>query len=137
VRGTLVVAVLTVRSSYKDNREEPCHPGQVPDTLQWWIGSDQAWRIKTFAIDHDIHTYSTPPRDGLVAIASANNRAHYGDILASEHILEFEDCTDEAGVSACFSAAGLEQRLEVADDRFAFWRPDDGEYRTQSKPERS
>ena len=137
LRGTLVLAVLTVRSSYQGNREEPCQPGQVPDTLQWWIGSEQSWRIKTFAMDHDIHTHSTPSRDGLVELARANNSKHYADVLAAEHVLEFADCTDEVEVGARFHAAGLEPRLEVADGRFAFWRPDAAEYRTQSSPERS
>ena len=132
-----MIAVLTVRGSYRENLEEPCQPGQVPDTLQWWISADQAWRIRTFAVDHDIHTHSLPAVDGLVALARAHNNKHYGDVLASEHVMEFADCADEVAVAARLQASGLEPRLEVAEGRFAFWRPDDGEYRTQSSPQRS
>jgi len=137
VRGTLIVAVLTVRSSYLNAREEPCPPSGVPDTLQWWIAPDQAWRIKTFALDHDIHTHSLPPQPGLAEVAQANNAKHYGDVIATQHVIELTDCYDDALVERAFGGVGLEPRLEVAEARFAFWKPDDADYRTQSRPERS
>jgi hypothetical protein len=131
----LIVAVLTVRSSYLRNHAEPCPPGAAPDTLQWWIAAEQAWRIKTFALDHDIHTYSAPARPGLIELAQANNNKHYGDIIASQRVIELSDCTDQAAVADELRCNGLDGWLEVAEGRFAFWKPDDAEYRTQSRPE--
>src|SRR5262245_38647949 len=114
MRGTLVLAVLSVKSSYLREVEEPLDGADdVPDTLQWWIGEDVAWRIKTYALDHDIHTHSVD-RGGhdLVALAQTNNRKHYGDVIASQHVLEFQDCTDAKEVRRVFKGVGLEPRLE-------------------------
>src|SRR5207245_4972487 len=52
---TLVLAVLSVQSSYRNNTEKPA--SDVCDTVQWWITPDNTWRIKTFALDHDIHVH--------------------------------------------------------------------------------
>jgi hypothetical protein len=134
VQGTLVLAILNVRSSYIAETEESIGDGEVPDTLQWWLG-DQAWRIKTFAVDHDIHMYSCGPnKPGLVGLAQQNNAKHYGDVIAEQHVLEFDDCTNAETVAAVLASAGLANRLEVAALNFAFWKPDDVRYRTQSTP---
>ena len=52
---TLILAVLTVESSYLQEVERPTK--NVPDTVQFWFTPDSQWRIKTFAIDHDIHVH--------------------------------------------------------------------------------
>jgi hypothetical protein len=134
--GTLVLAVLNVKSSYLREVEEPLdNADDVPDTLQWWIGEDVVWRIKTFALDHDIHTYSIGQGGpDFVALAQANNLKHYGDVIASQHVIEFQDCTDPKEVRRAFKRVGLVSRLEVAEGRFAFWKPDKVKYRTQSQP---
>jgi hypothetical protein len=103
---------------------------KVPDTLQCWIASTCAWRIRTYAIDHDIHTHQvdgTP--DELLVLASEGNRKHY--VLSAEHVLHFSDCTDRSQVQSMFQAIGLEPRLEIAASRFAFWTQIDG--RTASR----
>ncbi len=134
MQGTLVLAILNVRSSYIAETEEAIGDGEVPDTLQWWLG-DQAWRIKTFAVDHDIHTYSCGPnKPGLLELAQQNNAKHYGDVIAEQHVLEFEDCTNAENVAAVLARVGLADRLEVASPNFAFWKPDDARYRSQSTP---
>jgi hypothetical protein len=136
MKGTLVLAVLNVKSSYLRRTEEPVREGDVPDTLQWWIAPNQVWRIKTFATDHDIHVYSVGAAKGApVELAQANNRKHYGDVIRSEHVLTFDDCTDLNAVAKVLGAAGIGSELEVAPAGFAFWKPDDAEYRSQSKPE--
>lgn len=134
--GSLVVAVLTVKSSYlREVAEYLDDATDIPDTLQWWITSHCAWRIRTFALDHDIHTHSVE-RGGpdLVAVANANNLKHYGDIIGAQHVMEFQDCTDLKEVRMAFKEVGLAPRLEVADGRFAFWKPDEARYHTQSQP---
>jgi len=139
MRGTLVLAILNVKSSYLQNVEEPLKGKRdVPDSLQWWIppGPKSAWRIKTFAMDHDIHIYSIGRSNReLVELAQENNLKHYGEVIAVQHVLEFADCTDAKEVRQVFKTAGLPPRLEVAEGRFAFWKPDAAKYRTQSQPE--
>ena len=134
MHGTLILAILTVQSSYAAETEHPVRVGEVPDTLQWWLGN-QAWRIKTFAIDHDIHTYTVGPnKSGLVELAKQNNLKHYGDVLAEQHELRFSDCSDAAEVAAVLAGAGLAGSLEVAPPDFVFWKPDDARYHSQTKP---
>ncbi|HTO63681.1 MAG TPA: hypothetical protein VMM15_20775 [Bradyrhizobium sp.] len=136
MQGTLVLAILTVRSSYARQIEERLvDHADVPDTLQWWIAAGGSWRIRTYAIDHDIHTHQVdgdPTR--LLTLASEGNRKHYGDVLAAEHVLHFADSHDWSDVDAKFRAIGLAPRLEIAADRFAFWKPDDARYATKSRP---
>jgi hypothetical protein len=136
MQGTLVLAVLNVKSSYLQEIEESLiGASDIPDTLQWWIAPDRAWRIKTFALDHDIHTYSIDQGGpNLVELAQANNLKHYGDVVDAQHVLEFQDCTDSKEVRRVFRRIKLPPRLEVSEGRFAFWKPDTCEYRTRSQP---
>jgi hypothetical protein len=130
----LVVATLTVQSSYKDNVEKPA--GRVPDTIQWWITPDTMWRIKTFAIDHDIHIYSLEKSPGdAIQVATENTKKHYGDVLGDLHVIEIADVTDPAAIAAALSKAGLSNQLEASPQGFAFWNPDNAKYTTQSQPE--
>ena len=102
----LVVALLAVESSYSANLERPSQG--VPDTVQFWFSPDADWRVKTFAIDHDIHihkvgTRATPQRLTPEA-AVANTRKHYGDVLSSILVLEFSDPKDAAAVTRILQA---------------------------------
>jgi hypothetical protein len=128
---TLIFAILKVRSSYVQNKQEPVNGG-VPDTVQWWIGEKGTWRIKTFAIDHDIHVNHMD--GGTDSTATENIRKFYGDIIESLHELRFSDFNDPAVVNEVFHNAGIEPHLEIAPQGFAFWNPDKGKYRTQSQP---
>jgi hypothetical protein len=135
VQGTLLLAILTVKSSYTGEVERPLDgPDDVPDTLQWWIG-EQTWRIRTYALDHDIHTHSVA-RTGpeVLELAKQNNAKHYAEVTAAQHVLHFRDCADPDDAATVLGAAGLDNRLEVAAGRFAFWKPDDTRYRTRSRP---
>lgn len=135
MRGSLLLAILTTKSSYIQEIEESADgPSDVPDTPQWWITPEVTWRIRTYALDHDIHTHEMRGLADAVRLARANNEKNYGDIIAVQHQLEFADCTDRHETDAKLLAAGLEPRLEVAAGRFAFWKPDEARYRTQSAP---
>ncbi len=58
MRGILLPAVLTVKSSYSREIETALeNADDVPDTLQGWFGNGGSWRIRTYALDHDIHAY--------------------------------------------------------------------------------
>lgn len=134
--GTLLLAILSVKSSYSREVEEPLESGEdVADTLQWWISPNGSWRIKTYALDHDIHTHSIGGnRADLLDVAKANNTKNYGDVIRKQYVIELQDCTNQSEVQRSFAIVGLEPRLEVAPGRFAFWKPDDAKYRTQSTP---
>jgi hypothetical protein len=135
VQGTLIVTILTVQSSYLHVIEEPLRDNaSVPDTVQWWLAPTGAWRIRTYALDHDIHAHSIGPVESAKELALANTQKHYGDIIQSRHIIELTDCFD-ANETRAFRVTGLEPRLEIAEGRFAFWKPDDAPYHTQSQPE--
>ena len=135
MRGTLLLAILTTKSSYVQEVEEPIDgSSDVPDTLQWWIAPEVTWRIRTYALDHDIHAHEMRGLVDAIRLARANNEKNYGDIISVQHQFDFADCTDKSETDAAMSAAGLEPRLEVAAGRFAFWKPDDAKYRTQSTP---
>jgi hypothetical protein len=136
MRGTLMLAILSIKSSYiQDIEEAATASSDVPDTLQWWIAPTGSWRIRTYAIDHDIHTFqlSNPPPN-LLDVVRENNRKRYADVTAAEFEFNFADCTNKAEIDAAFSRTELEPRLEIAAGRFAFWKPDDARYRTQSSP---
>lgn len=137
MKGTLVLAILNVKSSYANNTEFPLDDDDdVPDTLQWWITADRAFRIKTFAVDHDIHTHEIGGGgQSMVDLALANNSKHYGDVISCQHILALEDCGDQQAVANALRDVGLAASLEVAPGRFAFWNPDGAEYRSQSHPQ--
>jgi hypothetical protein len=135
MRGTLVLSILSIRSSYALQTETTIQSGSdVPDTLQWWIGTDQVWRVKTYAIDHDIHTHSVAMIPDMVKFAITNNAKHYGDVIASSHVLDFNDCADPREVEEVFRRTGVEPRLELAPGRFAFWKPDDAKYSSKTEP---
>jgi hypothetical protein len=136
MQGTLVLAILAVRSSYGQRIEVRLGDSKdIPDTLQWWIAASGTWRIRTYAIDHDIHTHQVDGKpDDLLVLASEGNRKHYDDVLGAEHVLQFSDCNDRSEVQAKFRAVGLEPRLEIAAGRFAFWKPDDLRYSTKTAP---
>lgn len=53
--GTLIVFRLSFESSYAQDFERA--GGKRFDTVQWWIGKAGAWRVKTYAIDSDIHPH--------------------------------------------------------------------------------
>lgn len=135
MQGTLVLTILTIRSSYRRAVEERLDTDVcVPDTVQWWVAPTGTWRIRTYALDHDIHTHSIGQADNLKELALSNTQKNYGDIIQSQHVIELTDCLDADKTSAALRAVGLEPRIEVAPGRFVFWKPDEARYHSQSEP---
>ncbi|HUQ36821.1 MAG TPA: hypothetical protein VM144_10650 [Aestuariivirga sp.] len=137
MQGTLILTILTIRSSYLREVEEPLSDiAEAPDTIQWWITQTGSWRIRTYALDHDIHPHSIGNADNLNLkdLALANAQKHYSDVIQSQHVIELINALDADETSSKFRAIGLEPRIEIASGRFAFWKPDDAVYRTQSQP---
>jgi hypothetical protein len=133
---TLVVAVLTVQTSYAKDTELPAV--DVPDTVQLWLAPDSAWRIRTFAIDHDIHVYRLGGATDFTAVtielALEHITKHFADLTASRAVITFGDPNNTNKVQAELALHGLTGWLEVSKDGFAFYSPDNGEYRTQTEP---
>jgi hypothetical protein len=136
MRGILLLSILNIKGSYSRNIDLPLEDDQdIPDTVQWWFGNGGCWRIKTFALDHDIHTYRIRgSSQTTLELAKNNNLKHYGDITRAQYEIYFADCTNRAEVEAEFAQIGLPPILEIAPGKFAFWKPDDAVYATKSKP---
>jgi hypothetical protein len=133
MRGILFLTILAVRSSYIREIEEPLEASNdVPDTIQWWIAQSGNWRIRTYAMDHDIHTHSI----GEISLdfAMANTLKHYGDIIQAQYEVALDDCADQSSIEEAFRAANLNPRFDVSPNRFIFWKPDDARYHSQSTP---
>lgn len=138
MRGVLYVAVLTIASSYRRSIEVPVeYPDEVPDTVQWWLGGPVQWRMRTYALDHDIHVHhigsEESPADISADFASENTRKHYGDVLRSEHEVHIPDTTPST-LSRAFRREDLTPRYDIARN-FVLWRPDDAAYQTRSRPD--
>ncbi len=136
MRGILLLSILNIKSSYAEDIEEPVGEGDVPDTVQWWFTARECWRVRTFALDHDIHTHSVASGGhGMLPLARANNVKHYGDSIVAEHVVQIDDTEDADEVRRVLEAAGLEPRLAIERGRFVFWKPDDELYVTQTTPD--
>jgi hypothetical protein len=133
----LVIALLTVESSYSGDLERPTQG--TPDTVQFWFTPDRDWRIKTFAIDHDIHVHVIREAEAERRFgpndAAANTQKHYGDVTSRVIILEFADPTNAAEVQRTLTANGLAGTLEIGSSGVAFYNPDRARYKSQSRPD--
>jgi hypothetical protein len=132
---TLVVGLLSVQSSYAKEVEQPATG--VPDTIQFWLTSDTQRRIRTYAMDHDIHVYSLGSIEEnkvSVEFAIEHIKKHYADVTASLIVLMFSDPKDKKEVEQLLAARHLKGTLEISNSGVAFYNPDGGEYQTKSKP---
>ena len=132
----LVLALLTTESSYKSEVERPATA--VADTVQFWFSAQAPWRIRTYAIDHDIHTYSLGARQDGSFFSPSEAEAHinnnYSDVLRKFYVIRFKDPTNSLEVSRVLGEHGLSGTLEVASAGFAFYNPDGEKYKSQSSP---
>jgi hypothetical protein len=137
MRGTLLLAVLTIKSSYSRNLEIPVEgAGDTPDTLQWWFGDGGCYRIRTYAIDHDIHVFQIGDSPNTtLELARTNNLKNYGDVIKMWHEIDVANWTDASELHAAFGRIGFASRIEGKPGQFMFWKPDDAQYATKSRPE--
>jgi hypothetical protein len=134
--GTLVLAILSIKSSYSREIELPLEvEADVPDTLQWWFGDGGCWRIRTYAMDHDVHVYeiAESPQTTL-DLAIKNNLKHYGDVIKAQRVIRFANFAERTELEAEFQRLGLIPRIQLDAGGFAFWKPDEAEYLTKSTP---
>ena len=129
---THVIFFLAVRSSYTRNEEVDSTESEF-DTVQFHFNGGDCWRIKTFAMDQDVHAWNIGKVQDLVGLARANTEKHYGDVLTEGYILKSESGLE--GIRLELTDRGLDNHLEVSDVGFAFWTPAGTTYRTKSRPE--
>lgn len=128
----LIVARLTVRSSYADNREEPA--GADCDTVQFYVpaGGGPIFRVRTFALDRDIHIHRI---DGWPDDPASTIRAHllrtYKDVTASITDVPLRQLSTQDLTDAGLSTGRLVAEPELG---FAFWSPGGEHYATISQP---
>jgi len=132
MNAKLVVFFLTVKSSYSADTEEPATAGAF-DTVQFFESETGSWRIKTYAMDQDVHVWSLGSKvEDIVSLARSNTEKHYGDVLSEGYILETDTGID--GLRDELAERGLSTHLEISDAGFAFWAPEGTQYTTKSKP---
>src|SRR5262249_6828611 len=112
---TLVFALLTVQGSYTTNTEAPAEG--VPDTIQFWLTPTNQWRIRTYAMDHDIHVYtlgSAAETKISTDFALEHIKKHYTNVTASVIVLTFSDPKDKKDVQRVLEDHHLKGILEVS-----------------------
>ncbi|MEM8979167.1 MAG: hypothetical protein AAGD04_06770 [Pseudomonadota bacterium] len=131
---TLLIFLLTIQSSYTDNIEAPAN-GHA-DTVQWTFRDDEMWRIRTFAVDQDVHIYKIGRKikslDELVEAARRNTLKHYGDVISKEVILHSLEGLE--GLTSEVEEIGMDGHLNERGDGVLFWSPSGSKYSTKSKP---
>jgi hypothetical protein len=90
------LAILTTESSYAQELEQAATA--VPDTLQFWLAPESQWRIRTDAVDHDVHVYDVSPRADGSRLTVEPVKDHitkpYDDVTAKVVILSFREPGD-------------------------------------------
>ncbi|MBL9200433.1 MAG: hypothetical protein JNL39_07995 [Opitutaceae bacterium] len=135
--GTLIIFRLTVESSYAQGIERPA--SKRFDTVQWWIGPNGAWRIKTYAIDSDIHPYrleTKAPAEELQQLALTNTQKTYGDVVGKKHIVKIPPDASLETVRRLLRDEGLRDSAEWVTPGYLLWLPDDSRYTTRTKPKK-
>jgi len=131
---TLIVGRLSVQSSYLRNEESPAASEHF-DTVQWFLGPTVAWRIRTYAVDCDIHLHRVDPVAGLIELALQSTQSHYAEVLAELVRVELTDCLNEAQASRELCAALGAAGWHYAEDLdMGFWNPSELHYSTKSTP---
>lgn len=120
MRGKLILGLLNIRSSFRRNIGMRAGDGTA-DTVQWWLEGGQAWRIRTFAADDEIHVDWIGGEDAESLIR--NTQQNYGEFLSEIKVIDFADVQDESGSAGVLKDAGLEPNMVVMPMGFAYWSP--------------
>ena len=129
----LIIFVLTIQSSYVQNVETDAI-GFNADTVQFIILPNQTWRIRTFAIDEDVHVHALgSPTESIESHVIESTERTYGDVIARKYVLRSK--TGIEGLRAELKNVNLNQDLEVSKSGFAFWVPENTKYKSKSQPE--
>lgn len=135
--GTLIIFRLNIESSYANNFQRSA--SEKCDTVQWWITGDGFWRIRTYAIDSDIHPYrlvAKRPVDDFKKFAIDETKAVFGAEVAQMTILEIPSGASEDEITVIFRKEKLPATFEWVLDGYLFWKPDTSVYVTKSNPKK-
>ena len=87
-------------------------------------------------MDHDIHAYRIGNSlQTTLELAKKNNQDNYGDVIKTQHVIHFVDCTNQVELEAEFRRIGLAPRVQLDASQSAFWKPDEAVYSTKSTPD--
>jgi hypothetical protein len=131
----LVIGSLTIASSRADELERPA--SGTPDTVQFWITPSRRWKVRTFAVDHEVLAWDLgdlgSARDRPTEFALQHITTNYADVLASSQVVEISDPRDITVATRALAEHGLDgvlQRCEAADAEIWLWSPDGATYAT-------
>ena len=132
----LLVALLSTESSYKNNLERPA--SNAADTVQFAMSEQSTWRIRTYAIDHDIHTHAIGKllngnSYGPIE-AEQNIRKTYGDVIKVIYVLHLPVPFNDDVNKKLLLERGLAGEIESAPNGLVFYNPDKSSYRSQTTP---
>jgi hypothetical protein len=129
----LIVFLLNVESSYVQNVERLSESHS--DTIQFLLIDGEAWRIKTYAIDHDVHVWNIGilEVDEFERLAESNTMKHYSDVLQRKVVAQGKGSLES--LASELQRQGLPPNLEISPGaEFAFWVPEPNVYSTRSTP---
>ncbi|HEY6640565.1 hypothetical protein [Povalibacter sp.] len=134
MQSVLVVYVLSIQSSYAEDSEAPADDDTF-DTVQFFIGPESAWRIRTFSVDEDVHVYSLGPTqpETLDKVCDSTEKT-YGDVVAAKHVFSSDEGIDGLKKELATSVLGASVK-ESKQHGFCFWVPEGSDYQTRSTPE--
>ncbi|HLO99587.1 MAG TPA: hypothetical protein VK171_13410, partial [Fimbriimonas sp.] len=132
MRGTLIIHLLTTRSNFIENIEEPANGHPEVDTEQWWIAEDHTFMFHTYALNRDVRIWQVPTKLGMMQLAHDTTHKSYGDIIDRTLILGANDWTNPDEQAKAFEGTGLEPTVVVNEGAFVFWRLGDADYQTLS-----
>ncbi len=131
MKAVLVLFLLSIKSSYVNDDESEATDEQF-DTIQFVQTDKGTWRIKTFAVDEDVHLWSIEAADDIVELAVENTNKHYGDVIDEAFVIESEDGIE--GLRKGLEKQGLSTHLEISPRGPLFWAPPGTQYKTKSSP---
>jgi hypothetical protein len=132
----LLVIFLIVQSSYSLNIERPSQG--VSDTVQFWFTPHSDWRVRTFAIDHDIHVHQIREEhsDRLFGTDQAidSTLKNYQDVIDRYVLIHLKNPIDATEVARALAFHELSGEIEQSPSGLAFYNPDKAKYWSQSAP---
>jgi hypothetical protein len=119
--STLIICLLDVQSSYASDAELPATEHAF-DTVQYYASESGTWRIKTFALDHEVHVWPLGESIGdLVEHATAQTQQHFGEVLRACRIFKASGGIDDLRIALVMH--GMPPHLEIDDTGCVFWTP--------------
>lgn len=129
----LIIFMLNIESSYLKNIEQ--ETSSAADTIQFILINGEAWRIKTYSMDHGVHVWNLGSMEEakFIETATTNTKKHYGDVMSQKLVIQTKAGFD--GLREELQDSGLEDNLEIPESKsFAFWVSKLGTYKTKSTP---